>query len=80
MIDQKALEAANKKLSGKFTPNELERLGIIKEIITAYEAAKPQLDQEALEIALDAAQRYLGYFHDSRNIIRAAIAKLRGEA
>jgi hypothetical protein len=39
---------------------------------------KPQLDKEALEIVLDAAQISLGYTYDTGGMIKTAIAKLRG--
>jgi hypothetical protein len=77
MIDQKALKAALEAFMGVSIDNTAptELLSYMARAITTYEAAKPQLDQEALEIVLDYAGKGHGYTVKER---QTAIAKLRG--
>ena len=56
------------------TEKDSDRKWAVKSI-TAYEAAKPQPDQEALELVLDYAGKGHGYTVKER---QTAIAKLRG--
>jgi hypothetical protein len=72
MIDQKALEAAVEAMRDCHAPDACAAVAVA---ITAYEAAKPQPDQEALELVLDYAGKGHGYTVKER---QTAIAKLRG--
>jgi hypothetical protein len=74
MIDQKALEAA----FTAFNETDLGHDYRLRAAITAYEAAKPQPDQEALEIVLDAAEVIARLWTGERAYdLKIAIAKLR---
>jgi hypothetical protein len=73
MIDQKALETARRSLKWPFNKETCATL------IEAYEAAKPQPDQEALDIVLDAAETIARLWSGTKAYdLKEAIAKLRG--
>ena len=81
MIDQKALEAAVEAMRDCHAPDACAAVAVA---ITAYEAAKPQLDKEALDIVLVAAESFITIIEDYPQEAdavakyKAAIAKLRG--
>jgi hypothetical protein len=81
MIDQKALEAAVEAMRDCHAPDACAAVAVA---ITAYEAVKPPLDKEALEIVLVAAESFITIIEDYPQEAdavakyKAAIAKLRG--
>jgi len=82
MIDQKALEAAVEAMRDCHAPDACAAVAVA---ITAYEAAKPQLDKEALDIVLVAAESFITIIEDYPQEAdavakyKAAIAKLYAE-